>query len=140
MPFQAGKYRSVTWKYSGAGAAFTLNVTGHTWDEAIDKLDVTSTGHLGVQALLPGILRGDGSVRANVDSTYVVTNVTGNVRIFAGQNGLLTFDFGYGTPFTVPAMITKVHHQSEVAGKCEYSFDVSLNKDASVTAYTTPSS
>lgn len=138
MPFQAGKTRTCTWQYSGAGAAFSLNVTGHTWDEAIDKLDVTSTGHAGTQALIAGILRGDGSVRANLDSSSVVTNPNGLVRINAGQNGVLVFDFGYGTPYTVPAMITKVHHQSEVAGKCEYSFDVSLNKDASATVYARP--
>jgi len=140
MPFQAGKTKTVTFQYQNAGAAVTLNVTGHTWDEAIDKLDTTSSGSNGVQELIAGILRGAGSVKANVDSTYVVTSPLGLYRINAGQKGLMTFQVGYTQPYTVPCMVTKVHHQSEVAGKVEYSFDVELDSSASATAYARPAS
>lgn len=140
MAFQSGKDKYVTFQYTGAGAAATLDVTGHSWDEAIDKLDVTSTGHSGVQALLGGVLRGAGTVKANLNSSTVVTSTTGTIRLLAGQWGLLKFYYGYTEPFTVPCMVTKVHHQSEVTGKVEYSFDVELNKDASATAYATPQS
>jgi len=91
----------------------------------IDKLDVTHTGTLGIQALLAGILRGDGNVKANFDNAQVPSTSPPFIR--AGAGGLIDFYLGASTPFTVPCLITKVNYQSTVEGKVEYDFDVSLN-------------
>lgn len=131
MPFQPGFNKGVTFAPNGGGAVL-FNVTGHSWSEFIDKLDVSHSGTAGIQALLAGLLRGDGNMKANIDSAQVVSNPANG--IIPGTNGIMNFYLyvggatGVGTnPFSVPCMIIKVNYKSEVAGKVEYDCDVSLN-------------
>ena len=132
MSFQAGFNKGVSFQPTGLGVAVTFYVTGHSWSEMIDKIDVTHSGTGGIQALLAGILRGDGNMKANCDSGQIVSNPSNGLR--AGTNGIMNFyfydggTFGLGTnPFSVPCMVIKVNYKSEVAGKTEYDCDVSLN-------------
>lgn len=125
MAFQAGYNKGVTLQVSGF-AAGVLNIKGHSWSEQIDALDITHTGHAGIQALLAGILRGDGNVKADLDGALAPPNV----GIRAGANALMLFNLGTTTPYQVPLMITKVNYASVVEGKVEYDFDVRLNTEA----------
>ena len=125
MAFIAGYNRGVTWQLVGAGAQTALNVTGHSWAEMVDKLDVTHTGTAGEQAVIGGVLRGDGNVKANLNDAQPIANNPPFLR--AGQKGLLRFDVGTTTPTIVPALILKVNYQSTVEGKIEYDFDVTLD-------------
>lgn len=136
MAFEAGYNKYAQWKYAGAGGFVTLNVTGHSWEESVDKLDVTHTGTGGLQALLAGIFRGQGTVKANYDSAAMPH---GAPRIGAGVRGALALYLGGATPFLIPAMILKVNYQTAVEGKVEYSFNVEIDYNAlSSTAYTYP--
>lgn len=133
MPFQAGYDKFTRFKPSFGSNFVIMCVTGHSWSEMIDAIDVTSTCHNGIQALLAGILRGEGNVKANVQSDVLPFNSLG---IRAGVNGLLEFYYGYPIPFTAPCMIVKLNHKSAVESKVEYDFDVRLNTLAG--AYTSP--
>lgn len=122
MSFQSGFNKGVTWTADNAPSV-GWNVTGHDWEEAIDALDVTHTGTGGIQALLAGILRGDGNVKANFDNAVVPSTFF----MRAGFNGVMAFFVGGVTPFFVPSMIVKVHYQTVVEGKVEWSAMVRLN-------------
>jgi hypothetical protein len=104
-----------------------LNITGHSWKEAVDKLDVTSTLHGGVQALIAGILRGDGNIKGYIDNL----NYIWNAPIRAGVFATMALGVGGVATLTIPGMITTVNEQGTVEGKGEYNFDFSLNLLAS---------
>lgn len=110
---------------------WVLNVTGHSWKEIVDILDVTSTLHNGIQALIAGILRGDGTVKGFIDSTVYPWNAP----IRAGVNALMALSVGGLGSITIPGLIGEVGEQSAVEGKCEYNFAFKLNVLASA-AYT----
>ncbi len=131
MSFQAGYNKGISFQPTG-GAVNAYAVTGHSWSEFVDKIDITHTGTGGIQALLSAVLRGDGNVKANIDSAMIISNPANG--IVPGQNGILNFYYYAGgangvgnNPFSVPCMVIKVNYKSEVAGKTEYDFDVSLN-------------
>lgn len=134
--FQAGKDKGVNfWPDDGSGYT-SIRILSHSWSEQVDKLDVTHTGTGGQQALIPGILRGDGNVKGdwtNVSSgagwAGVISTNPPNIR--AGTIGLLQFLLSTSQGFTVPCLVTKVAYQSAVEGKVSYDFDVSLNYFAS---------
>lgn len=126
MPtFVAGYNKGVTFQLSGAGGATTLLVKSWSWDEAVEKLDVTHTGTTGIQAVIAGILRGDGTVEANVDIT-ALPNAT-PPTIIPGSKGTITFNVGSSTPHSCPVMVAKVHWASAVDGVVNYSFDTTLD-------------
>lgn len=137
MPFEAGYNKWAAWKFSGAGAATLLQVTDHSWKEAVDKLDVSHSGSEGIQALLAGILRGNGTVKAKYNSSAMPH---GAPTIKAGTRGQLQLYLGGATPFLIPGMILEVQYQSAVAGTAEYQFTVELDHNAIETmgAYTYP--
>jgi len=138
MPFQAGSDKHVTFQPAGLNQV-TLNVTGWSWKEAVDKLDFTHTGTGGQQAVLPGILRGDGSVKMNFDSSNNPYASTPN--ILSGVKGRMDFYLGSAIPFRVPCMIVDVTSQSAVEGKVEWNCNVTLDYLTGVTmgtAYTRP--
>lgn len=128
MGFQAGYNKGAIWRLATAGAGTTLRITDHSWAEAVDKLDVTHTGTGGLQALLAGIFRGQGTVKANYDTDRMPHATAPGIR--AGLRGELQLDLGGADPFIIPAMITKVNYQSQVQGKVEYSFDVEFDFNA----------
>ena len=138
MPFQAGFNKQATFQPDGAAAATTLNVTGHSWKEAVDKLDVTHSGTGGQQAVIAGVLRGDGSVKMVFDTS---NNPYANPpNILAGVKGVMRFYIGTTTPHTVPCMIVDVTSQTAVEGKVEWNANVTLDYiiGTSMATYTRP--
>lgn len=133
MPFLAGYAVGYAWQTIG-GVATTIFITGHSWKEQVDKLDVSSTGTGQIQAILFGIARGQGNVKGNFDTLRVPWSLPPLIR--AGTKGL--FIIGLGTPsnFSIPSAVIAVHHQSAVEGKVEYDFDIEL--DALATAAQDP--
>lgn len=131
----AGKSQGVTWTPSG-GSSTTLNVTDHTWSETIDAIDVTHTGAAGVQTLLAGILRGEGTVKAFLDSGASSTTFLGTTQqIIAGTNGALLHTLGTNLKYTIPCMITRVNSAVPVNGGVNYEFTVQLNDLAGTGTY-----
>jgi hypothetical protein len=122
----------------------TLNVTDSTWQERIDEIDITHTGTAGVQAILGGILRGDGNVKAFQDTSGTLNakafwaTGTGNANIRAGTKGLLKVYVTAAQFYAVPCLITKVNVARPVAGAVEYDFDVKLSAESSATTYALP--
>ena len=136
---RAGKTYGVTWTPDG-GSTATLNVTDHSWSEMVDAIDVTTTGAAGVQSLLAGILRGEGTVKAFLDISADSTTFLGSTQaIVAGQNGSMVHLLGTNTnniSYTVPCMITRVNSAVPVNGAVNYEFTVQLN-DLAVRGSTT---
>jgi hypothetical protein len=122
-----GYNKTVTFFVSG-GSAATLKITKHSWKESVDKLDVTDTGHAGVQALIAGILRGDGTVEGNVRPTELINDTAPGVIV--GAKGVITFNFGAATNWSCPVLITDVNWQSTVQGFPTWNFNVSLDSDS----------
>lgn len=131
---QAGYDKYTAWQPDGNNAAIILDVVAHSWKEAVDAIDVTHTGLAGAQGLLAGILRGDGMMRAVFNTDQNIVN--GTFRLRAGQNGMALFFYGPVIPFSVPCMVIDVTHQSEVAGRVEWTANVRLNKLAGTGTYT----
>lgn len=124
MGFRAGYNSPVTFRPDGQNETATLNVTGHSWSEMVDKLVADHSGTGGLQALLAGVLRGDGNVKANMDAAaYPWASPLPFIR--AGVNGVISFY--YGAFYAVPCMVIKINKQSEVNGLIVFDFDVSLN-------------
>jgi hypothetical protein len=134
MPFQSGLTKNVKFTVSG-GALISYSIVEHSWEEAVDKLDITSTSHAGIQALLAGIFRGDGMVKAilNTDAGNMPWVAANGIR--AGNNGVFQFFVSTTLYFQVPAMVVKVKYSSQVAGKVEWAGDISLNAEAGSYAY-----
>lgn len=110
----------------GLGGGFaTIQVTDHSWKEMVNDLDVTSSGMLGLQALVGGVFRGDGNVKGKVNSSALITSTPPFIR--AGNNGQFLLGIGSATPISIPALITAVHYQGAVAGTVDYDFDIKLN-------------
>lgn len=135
MSFIAGYNKGVTFRPSGAGGFTTLNVTGWSWKDTGEKLDVSHTGSFGQQALIAGLQRGQGNVTANLDTVQIPSTNPPNLRF--GTKGVITFDEGGATNWQVPIMITAVNYKSEVAGKVEYNFDVELDQISGTLTYPT---
>lgn len=132
MAWIAGKSLSVIFTVT-SGSPVTFSILEHAWKEAIDALDITSSSHAGVQALLAGILRGDGRVKCVLnDSNTPYLSATG---VRAGNNGVMKFYVGASVFFTVPCMIVEVNYTSQVAGKVEWEGTVKLNAEAGTYSY-----
>lgn len=102
-----------------------MQVTGHSWQEMIDRLDVTSSVHGGIQSLIAGIFRGEGNIKGYINTSIYPWAFPYLIR--AGSNGTLFVDFGSATPFSVSAMVVKVHSQHAIEGRVEFDFDCALN-------------
>lgn len=131
--WEAGKNTKVMFLVSG-GSNTALQVTDHSWAEMIDAIDITHTGSGGVQALLAGILRGDGNVKANFDSAAKYYSTAPGVN--AGASGVFQLFMNGTLYYSVPAMIKKVNTAKPVAGAVSYDFDISMNSEAG--AYAKP--
>lgn len=132
MGWIAGKSLSTVFTVSGGGAV-TFSVIEHSWKELVDKIDITSSGHAGVQATLAGILRGDGRVKCHLNDSNVPWLAATGVR--AGNNGVFRFYVGSALFFTVPAMVLEVNYTSAVAGAVDWEGGVTLNSEAGTYAY-----
>jgi hypothetical protein len=118
------------------GSEITLQVTDHSWREMVDSIDITHTGSGGIQALLAGIFRGDGSVTAFQDTTGSGTKFYATtVGVRAGAKGVLKHYITSALFYTIPCMITEVTSQSPVAGGVSYSFNVSLDSESGTFTY-----
>lgn len=137
MAFLVGYDKKASWLILGGAGPVALNITEHSWSAMVDKLDVTHTGTGGVQAVLAGILRGDGNVKANSDDAVIISNIA-NVGIVPGASGTL-YLYHYAAasnPFVIPGTILRVNYKSVVNGVANYDFDVCLNRLLGV--YTPP--
>jgi hypothetical protein len=134
MAFQPGYSRGNTFQLDGAGSPTTLKVTGWNLNDTVDVLDVTHSESSGQQALLAGILRGEGNVTANVDAA-ALPNATAP-GLVAGAKGTLTANVGGSTPWSIHCMVTAVHWASVVNGLVTYNFD--WKSDSLSGSYTRP--
>lgn len=134
MGWEAGKDKSVKFTVA-AGVEFTYSVIEHAWKETIDALDITSSGHAGTQALLAGIGRGDGRVKANLNTDAGKMPWVAANGIRAGNNGVLKVYVGSALFFTIPAMIKEVNYMIVIANKIEWEAIVGLNAEAGTYAY-----
>lgn len=125
MALQAGYDKATYFQPDGAGAAQLLDVVAHSWKEMVDAIDVTHTGTGGVQALLAGVLRGDGMMKAVLNN--VKNPMAAGTLLRAGTNGIALFHYGMPVPFSVPCLVKDIAHQAEVAGRIEWTVNVSLN-------------
>lgn len=108
-----------------SSASVIVAVTGFSWKEMIDALDVSSTSTQQIQALIAGIFRGEGNVKGFVDNASFWW-VSQGIR--AGVNGTLSLRVGtVGQVVVIPCMITQVNVQVEHAGTVQCDFDVRLN-------------
>jgi len=122
---------AVTFKLDGAMAATTLLVKNTTWDEKVAKLITTHSGSGGKEAVIAGILSGDGTVEANVDTTVMPQAAAPG--IVAGAKGTLTWDNGGVTPWSIHVMITQINWRGPVDGLLTYNFNCCM--DSSSGAY-----
>ena len=123
MAYQAGFDKGVSFQRDGAGSV-VLNIQEWTWAEEVMKLVITHSGSQGVQAVIAGILSGEGNVQANVDAAALPSGAAG---IRAGVKGTIVMATGAGTPFSIHVMIVKVNWRSIVTGLVTYNFDVTLD-------------
>jgi hypothetical protein len=129
MAFEAGKNKSVLFTVSG-GSEITYSVIEHSWKEAVDALDITSSGHAGIQALLAGIFRGDGRVKCKLQTGGTQQPWSAANGIRAGNNGVMKFYWGTALFHQVPALIKEVSYMSTVASAIEWEANVGLNAEA----------
>lgn len=128
--YWSGRASPVKFKY-GSNSEQTLNVVDHTWRESIDKIDITHTGHSGIQALIGSIVRGTGNVKAFLDTTtHVCYWDSGYANIRAGVQGQLKHYLTTTILFTIGVLITEVNSMVPVAGGVSYDFTVELNAEA----------
>lgn len=132
----AGKTLPRVWTPSG-GSAATLAVIESSWQEAVDKVDVTNSTSNGEQALLASILRGSGSIKAVLDSDTGKAFYLAAIGIRAGGKGTFTHTMSTGNAFSIPAMITSVNSVVAIAGAVMYDFTIEL--DSLSGTYTRPS-
>jgi hypothetical protein len=132
----AGKTLSRVWTPSG-GSAATLAVIENSWQEAVDKVDVTNSTSNGEQALLASILRGSGSIKAVLDSDTGKAFYLAAIGIRAGGKGTFTHTMSTGNAYSIPAMIVSVNSVVAIAGAVMYDFTIEL--DSLSGTYTRPS-
>lgn len=132
----AAKSLARTWTPSG-GSSASLAVIEDSWQEAVDKIDVTNSTSGGGQALLAGVLRGTGTVKAILDSDTSKAFYLTAINIRAGAKGVLTIPMSSGNVLSVPGMITGVTSTRAMAGSVMYEFTVEL--DTLSGTYTYPS-
>ena len=119
MAWQAG------WNKSVSFLGTSLKIKASTWDEHIEKLIVTHSQSLGIQGWIAGVLDGEGTVQAVIDSSLIPPNLL----IVPGTMGFIRWVLGSAVDFSIPGGITKVHYSTAVAGLVEYSFDFALNSE-----------
>lgn len=127
MAFTAAHSQAVQFTVTG-GSAVTLNVTDAVWDEEVQDLIVTHTGSGGVQSRLPGVLDGNGDIKANVDAAALPWATSPGVR--PGAKGTLTIAVGGSTVYSLPVMITKLHFQSSNPSNTVVNYSFSFKLDS----------
>ena len=103
----------------------SLKVVETTWDEEIEPLMVTHSQSGGVEGWIAGVLKGQGSIRANINAAQMPYSIS----IYAGAQGTMTWGIGGTTAFSIPFGITSVNYKSAVMGLVEYSFNIKLNSE-----------
>ena len=125
----AGHQCPVVWVPVSTGAAATLKVRSHSWEEEIGRIIVTHTSSGGLAARLMTVLDGKGNVTAflRVDQFPAASPQL----IFAGSAGVLSFYFAGLThePFAAPCNVVKVNYQTAVEGGSEFNFDAEMNSE-----------
>jgi hypothetical protein len=125
MAYVAGYSNPVRYDPTGATAEQTLNITGWTASEEVQRLITTHSGSAGLQDCIRGVYDLTGNVTANYDAA---ARPHATPEIKAGNTGTISFATGTaGTDeFVVGVLITKVNYASAVNGLVTYNFDVAL--------------
>jgi hypothetical protein len=134
MAYRAGYDLGVTFQLEGAGGATSLAITSWSWSERVRELMTTHTGSSGREAMIAGVLSGEGTVEANVD--IAALPVAAAPGIIAGAKGAIVFDTGTTTDWTVHVMVTQLNFKSSVDGLLTYNFNVKF--DSTINTYTRP--
>jgi hypothetical protein len=115
--------------FQPTGGSYTvINILDEDFTEEVAALETTHSGSGGIDEAIAGILKGRGSVHANIDLALIPWNVTPGIR--AGAKGLLKFGIGSANPAVIPIMILTVGPKGAVNGKLEFSFGFQLSGDA----------
>jgi hypothetical protein len=128
MSFEAGYDKGVKFTPTGT-SGIELNITGWTWAEEVNKLDVTNTGTSGIQALIAGVLRGDCNITANLDGDFMPNDFS----MRAGIKGVILASAGRFSVsgvirrIQIPVMVIKVNYESKVDGLVSWNCDASLD-------------
>ncbi len=152
--FQRGDLCGVAFQAVSGGNAdtvVTLNVTQHSLEDSAKLFDVTHTGLNGIgTARIAGKNDLHGTVHADFDADqppYLdpphITSGTSCLMIFAlsAPPGTGPNPAGSGSvqrQITIPAIVEKVHYQSQVTSQVKYSFDVKMNVIAGVAGTNNP--
>jgi hypothetical protein len=128
--FVSGHANPVQFQVLGQGQVATLNITGSTLDEEINRIMVTHSGTGGLAARLANVL----DVKGNVTADFDLLNppYLNPPAILPGVSGIILIYVSPTRPFQVPCMIAKVHWESKVDGKVSWNFDYELNALAGV--------
>lgn len=136
--FVSGHNNPVQFTVYGAGNVSTLDVTGHNFDEEVNRIIVTNSASGGVAARLANVLDIRGNVTAFYDllkppyinPPYIQAGISGNFFMYlSGAAAALRY-------FQIPAIIAKVHYESQVMGGVQWNFDFECN--SIVGTYTRP--
>lgn len=112
MGAQAGYDKGVYWNST------PVSITGYDDNDERDLVDVTSTIHAGLQALIAAISRPSGNFTMVFDTVYdpAVLGIAG------GAFGTITISTG-GAPVTRSVRIAKVNRKSAVADAVRVNVD-----------------
>lgn len=133
----SGHALSVSYTPSGGGAT-TLKVTGWSFSEINNTIDVSHTGTAGLRARIANLTDVSGNITAIVDtSLYPWATTTPLIR--AGGKGSLSFTVNNTGPdiYTITVIISKVNFTSRVDGVLLYDFDIELDNLAEAATLTT---
>jgi hypothetical protein len=133
MAYRAGYDLGATFTVDGGGAV-AINITSWSWSERVRELITTHTGSSGREAMIAGVLSGEGTVEANVDIAALPNAAAPG--IIAGAKGTIVWDCGVGTDWSVHVMITQLNFKSSVDGLLTYNFNVKLDNTSG--SYTRP--
>jgi hypothetical protein len=126
MAFVAGYSNPVTYDPTGVTGVQTLQITGWTASEEVQRLITTHSGSGGLQTCIRGVYDLTGNVTANYDAA-ARPHATPEIR--AGNTGTITFatSTGVNDKFSLSVLIVKVNYVSAVNGLVQYNFDVALD-------------
>lgn len=89
------------------------------------ELEVPTSATQGLNAIIPGILKGEANVKGYIDISIMPWATPAFVR--AGASGRLNLGVGSTGPFSIPGLVTKVHEQIVCDGKATWDFDFKLS-------------
>lgn len=109
-------------------------ISAHDWAEEVMALEVPNSATAGMDAVIAGLLKGNGNVKGYIDSLQYIWAPIPFIR--AGVTGRFNLGVGGAIPFSIPAIVLKVHESDVVNGVASWDFDIRLSALASTGTYT----